>query len=57
MWDNKVCYKASYRDITIWYNQNCSIGCINKCKNNKLIPINELKSIIDAFIDGNIILN
>ncbi len=55
--DNKVCYKASYRDISIWYNQNCSIGCIHKCKNNKLIPINELKSIIDAFIDGNIILN
>ncbi len=52
--DNKICYKASYRDIELWYNQTCMLGCLSKGKNNNLIPINDIKNIIDALYNNKI---
>ncbi len=53
--DNKICYKATYRDVELWYNQTNMLGCLSKGKNNNnLIPIKDIKYMIDSVYDNKI---
>ncbi len=50
--DGKICYKTQYNGVDIWYNEKSEIGCLYIDKRHNLMPIDELKKIINNMING-----
>ena len=45
--DGKICYTTIYKGVDIWYHEECELGCFVGDIKLNLIPIDELKFIIN----------
>ncbi len=49
--DGKICYTTIYKGVDIWYHEECELGCFVGDKKLNLIPVEELKFIINNIIN------